>query len=57
MHLFITGGSGLTGPAVVSELIAAGHQVTGLARSDRSAAHLVTLGAQVRRGSLTGASS
>jgi nucleoside-diphosphate-sugar epimerase len=52
MHLFVTGGSGLTGPAVVSELIAAGHQVTGLARSDQSAARLVALGARVHRGSL-----
>ena len=33
MHIFVTGGSGLTGPAVVSELIASGHTVTALALS------------------------
>lgn len=52
MHLFVTGGSGLTGPAVVSELLSAGHSVTGLARSDDSAARLEALGAAVQRGSL-----
>jgi nucleoside-diphosphate-sugar epimerase len=52
MHLFVTGGTGTTGPAVVTELIAAGHTVTGLARSDVSARHLEALGAAVHRGSL-----
>ncbi len=52
MHVFVTGGTGLTGPCVVSELIAAGHSVTGLARSDTSAARLQALGADVRRGEL-----
>jgi nucleoside-diphosphate-sugar epimerase len=52
MHVFVTGGSGLTGPAVVSELIAAGHTVTGLARSDKAEQRLAGLGAQVMRGSL-----
>jgi nucleoside-diphosphate-sugar epimerase len=52
MHVFITGGSGLTGPAVVSELIAAGHTVTGLARSGAAAARLEALGASALRGSL-----
>jgi nucleoside-diphosphate-sugar epimerase len=52
MHVFITGGSGLTGPAVISELIAAGHTVTGLARSDAAAARLEALGASALRGSL-----
>ncbi len=52
MRVFVTGGSGLTGPAIVSELLAAGHTVTGLARSDTSAARLQSLGASVQRGSL-----
>jgi nucleoside-diphosphate-sugar epimerase len=52
MQVFITGGSGLTGPAIVSELIAAGHTVTGLARSDAAAARLQALGAEPHHGSL-----
>lgn len=52
MHIFITGGSGLTGPAIVFELIAAGHSVTGLARSDAAAARLAALGASTLAGSL-----
>ena len=52
MHVFVPGGSGLTGPAVVAELIAAGHTVTGLARSDAAAGRLRGLGAQALRGSL-----
>lgn len=52
MHVFITGGSGLTGPAVVSELLRAGHRVTGLARSAASADRLARLGAEPFAGSL-----
>jgi nucleoside-diphosphate-sugar epimerase len=52
MHIFVTGGSGLTGPAVVAEILAAGHAVTGLARSDAAAARLESLGATPHRGSL-----
>ncbi|MEV4799365.1 SDR family oxidoreductase [Nonomuraea sp. NPDC049421] len=52
MHVFVTGGTGQTGPAVVAELVAAGHTVTGLARSDTTAALLRSLGAEPVRGSL-----
>ena len=52
MRVFVTGGSGLTGPAVVAELITAGHTVTGLARSDEAAARLRALGAQTLSGAL-----
>jgi nucleoside-diphosphate-sugar epimerase len=52
MRVFVTGASGWIGSAVVDELLAAGHEVTGLARSDVSAAALEAKAARVRRGDL-----
>jgi len=52
MHVFITGGTGLIGAAVVAELIANGHTVLALARSDASAQAAEAAGAEPHRGSL-----
>jgi nucleoside-diphosphate-sugar epimerase len=52
MRVFVTGGTGHSGPYIISELVAAGHEVSALARSDKAAAAVSALGAQVRRGSL-----
>src|ERR1700722_11491846 len=52
MRIFVTGASGWIGSAVVPELIRAGHQVLGLARSDASAQTVADLGAEGLRGDL-----
>ena len=52
MRVFVTGASGWIGSAVIPELLGAGHQVLGLARSDSSAAAIAAGGAEVLRGDL-----
>src|ERR1700748_3763327 len=49
MLFFVTGGTGHTGSYIIPELIAAGHEVTGLARSDTAAVAVSALRAKVRR--------
>lgn len=53
MRIFVTGASGWIGSSVVPELIGAGHEVLGLARSDASAQLVVDMGAEVLRGDLS----
>src|ERR1700736_2063414 len=52
MRVLVTGGTGHSGSYIIPELVAAGHEVTGLARSDEAAAALSAQGATVRRGDL-----
>lgn len=52
MKIFVTGASGFIGSAVVKELLSAGHEVTGLARSDESADTIAATGAAVLKGVL-----
>jgi nucleoside-diphosphate-sugar epimerase len=53
MHVLVTGGTGHIGPYILTDLIAAGHEVTALVRSDKAAAAVAAQGAQVRRGDIS----
>lgn len=52
MKVFVTGGTGHSGPYIISDSLSAGHEVTALARSEASASEITALGAKVHLGSL-----